>query len=577
MTRDKAKSLGTLTQSFLAALLATCAAHAGSYRSIDGSGNNLANPAWGQAGEQLLRTTSSAYDDGISVPRGGDPSSLPSARAISNAVAAQSTADGNSVGASDWLWQWGQFLDHDLDLTPSGGTEAFNIPVPQGDPHFDPFNTGTQEIGMTRSIFDPATGTTNPRQQPNEITSYIDASNVYGSDTTRAATLRDASGRMLTSAGDLLPYNTFGLPNDNGPAGGPDAAFFAAGDPRANEQVGLTAAHTLFVREHNRLVDDLEARLAGGDSQLIAKRDAAITEPGNGVDDQGDFLYESARKVVGAQMQKITYEEFLPLLMGSPLTPSAGYDDTVNAAISTEFSSAAFRVGHTMLSPDLQLVNYDNTSAGSLSLQASFFTPSTVATVGVDSILGGLARQEAQEIDTRIIDDVRNFLFGPPGAGGFDLASLNLQRGREHGLDDINSVRAELQLTPHANFLDLTGGDATLAAAFANVYSSVDEVDLWIGGLAEAHVGGGLLGETFAEILGDQFTRSRDGDRFFYEFDLEHLLVLDPDFESTLLSDIIRRNTDLEWIQSNVFYAVPEPGAAMLLVSGLALRFRRRT
>ena len=558
----------TLSLSTLFSLGTAFPAIAGSFRSIDGSDNNLANPDWGATHEQLLRLSVPAYEDGISDPSGSD---RPSARAISNAVSAQSESTTNSVGASDWLWQWGQFLDHDLSLTEGAKPdEPFNIAVPTGDPFFDPFSTGTQEIGLNRSIYDTGTGTdpSNPRQQVNEITAYIDASNVYGSDATRAAALRSGSGgKLLTSVGDngeiLMPFNTGGLSN----AGGTGANLFLGGDVRANEQVGLTAVHTLFVREHNRLADSIKARLDASETALVDKLVASGLS-------EDDFIYESARKVVGAQMQIITYEEFLPLVLGTDLDPYSGYDDTVNAGIANEFSTAAYRFGHTMLSPEIQRFSNDGTDMGSISLLDNFFNPSLVTDEGIDSLLLGLASQTAQEVDTKLIDDVRNFLSGPPGAGGFDLASLNIQRGRDHGLAGINDVRESLGLTRYDSFLDLTGGDTELAAAFASVYDTVDDVDLWIGGLAEAQVNGGLLGETFNTIVADQFLRLRDGDRFFYQNDLEHLQLLDADIANTRLSDIIRRNSSITSIQDNAFIAklpgdqkVPEPGMVLGLIA----------
>ena len=558
----------TLSLSTLFSLGTAFPAMAGSFRSIDGSDNNLANPDWGATHEQLLRLSVPAYEDGISDPSGSD---RPSARAISNAVSAQSESTTNSVGASDWLWQWGQFLDHDLSLTEGAKPdEPFNIAVPTGDPFFDPFSTGTQEIGLNRSIYDTGTGTdpSNPRQQVNEITAYIDASNVYGSDATRAAALRSGSGgKLLTSIGDngevLMPFNTGGLPN----AGGTGATLFLGGDARANEQVGLTAVHTLFVREHNRLADSIKARLDASETALVNKLAASGLS-------EDDFIYESARKVVGAQMQIITYEEFLPLVLGTDLDPYSGYDDTVNAGIANEFSTAAYRFGHTMLSPEIQRFSNDGTDMGSISLLDNFFNPSLVTDEGIDSLLLGLASQTAQEVDTKLIDDVRNFLFGPPGAGGFDLASLNIQRGRDHGLAGINDVRESLGLARYDSFLDLTGGDTELAAAFASVYDTVDDVDLWIGGLAEAQVNGGLLGETFNTIVADQFLRLRDGDRFFYQNDLEHLQLLDADIANIRLSDIIRRNSSITSIQDNAFIAklpgdqkVPEPGMVLGLIA----------
>lgn len=557
------------------------------YRTINGLDNNLTSPAFGEAETELLRLAPNSYADGISEPTGGlNVSSLPSARAISNGISTQSGSVPNSIGASDWVWQWGQFLDHDIDLTGNAAVaEPFNIAVPTGDPSFDPTSTGTATISLNRSI--STTGATGAREQINEITSFIDGSNVYGSDDARAEGLRDLTSRGLlrTSAGNMLPFNTTGLANENGP-GLIASEAFVAGDVRANEQIGLTSTHTLFLREHNRLATDLASRLDANEAVLVAQRDAAISTAGNGIDDEADFLYQSARKIVGAQIQKITYDEFLPVLLGgaSPLASSASYDASIDAGISNEFSTAAFRVGHTLLSTDIQLVDpASGANIGSVDLQDSFFQPTFFQTNSIDSVIAGLASQDAQEVDTLVIDDVRNFLFGAPGSGGFDLASLNIQRGRDHGLSDINSTRTALGLDTYDDFIDLTGGDEDLAAAFESVFGvgGIDDVDLWVGGLAEAHLDGGLVGETFSAILADQFERSRDGDRFFYEFDLDHLLVLDSTFESTSLSDIILRNTEIESIQSNVFLtvAVPEPTSLSLLAAvslGCFVRRRRR-
>ena len=181
-------------------------------RNIDGTDNNISNPSYGSAGSDLIRLSEFDYEDGFSEPRGGDPSVLPSPRAISNAVSAQTFSIPNAKGVSDWVWQWGQFLDHDLSLSPSG-TESFNIPVPQGDEFFDPFNTGTAEISLNRS--ESNTDGSGVRQQFNEITAYIDASNIYASESTRTNFLRsnDGTGKLRATTADngekLLIKNIF--------------------------------------------------------------------------------------------------------------------------------------------------------------------------------------------------------------------------------------------------------------------------------------------------------------------------------------------------------------------------------
>ena len=492
------------------------------YRTIDGTNNNLNHSSWGSVGIQLLRMTLEDYSDGISKFAGA---TRKSPREISNMIAAQDESVLNSLRASDFIWQWGQFLDHDIDLTTEVD-ELHPISVPTGDPYFDPGFTGSQTIGFHRSAFDPNTGDSlvNPRQQINEITSFIDASNVYGSDAVRENVLRtnDGTGRLKTTSGDqFLPFNKEGLPN----AGGDNnKKLFLAGDIRANEQIALTAMHTLFVREHNRLCYEMA---------------------GSGLD--GEAIYQRARKIIGAQMQVITYKEFLPLLLGPNVIPEySGYDDQVNPAIANEFSAAAYRLGHSMLSSTLLRYNKASNDQVHTALKDAFFNPRLIYKGGgIESILRGLATQQAQEVDIMIVDAVRNFLFGNPGEGGFDLASANIQRGRDHGLADYNTVRQAYGLTPLVTFSDIPS-DSGVQDKLADAYKSVDDIDLWIGGLAENHVPGALVGETIHAILVDQFTRLRDGDRFWYQNDLFFTGAQLTEIENTTLADIIRRNTHVD-------------------------------
>lgn len=532
---NQAKSIAYGRWGLAAAALIMGAPLATAQRSIDGSGNNPGDPTMGAANTMLVRSVASDYADGTDAPSGA---TRPSARAISNGVCAQSGSVLNGIGASDFIWQWGQFVDHDIDL--SGGAspaEPFNIAVPAGDPFFDPLNTGTAEIGLDRTVWmhDGA----GVRQQMNQISSWIDASNVYGSDQARADELRrlDGSGKLKTTPsanGDLLPFNVNGF--DNAPTG-MDPTLFLAGDVRANEQVGLTAMHTLFVREHNRICDFYNFFFFWL---------------------SGDQVYERARTIVGAEMQKITYEEFLPVLLGpGGLSPYSGYDPSVNGAIINHFSTASYRYGHSQLSSTLLRLDgsLNEIPQGHLPLLSGFFDPSQIINGGgIDPLLRGLSQQTAQNVDTLVVDDVRNFLFGPPGAGGFDLASLNMQRGRDHGLADYNTVRVSYGLPAVTSFGEITS-DANLATALQNLYGDVNDVDLWVAGLAEDHVPGAMVGETVRAVVGGQFENLRDGDRFFYR-NVNLGFIGRLWLRRMTLSRVIKRNTGIgREIQRNVFIA----------------------
>jgi len=171
--------------------------------------------------------------------------------------------------------------------------------------------------------------------------------------------------------------------------------------------------------------------------------------------------------------------------------------------------------------------------------------------VGIDPLLKYLASDRAQEIDTKVVDDVRNFLFGAPGQGGFDLVSLNIQRGRDHGLADYNTVRVTYGLPKVTSFAQISS-DTAVQASLQQAYGSVDKLDLWVAGLAEKHLPGSSLGATFTRILVDQFTRLRDGDRYWYQNALPATAV--RAVQNNSLVDVIRRNTQLTNLQSDVFF-----------------------
>ncbi len=417
-------------------------------------------------------------------------------------------------------------------------TASFSIPVPAGDPWFDPFNTGTQSIPMQRAIYG-APSESGTQQHPNLITSFIDASMVYGSDDARAAALRSGvGGKLKVSAGDLLPINnseTFPngpLENDNSGPTDP-STLFVAGDVRANENVGLLSLHTLLVREHNRLADQLAAE------------DPGLTD---------EQLYQQARRLVGAMVQHITYNEYLPVLLGQGALPTyAGYDPNVDPAVSGLFSGAAFRVGHTQLIPNFQRLDNNNQPlpGNELPLRFAFFNSAALKSDGIEPYLRGLYATQMQEIDPYVIDDVRNFLFGPPGSGGMDLASINIQRGRDMGLPSYNQARIDFGLSAVTSFAEITS-DPVIAAALASVYDNVDQIDVWVGGLAEDHAAGSQVGSLFHRIIADQFARSRDGDRYWFEngqFTSEELSLI----RGTSLASLIQRNSTATGISGNAF------------------------
>ena len=219
------------------------------------------------------------------------------------------------------------------------------------------------------------------------------------------------------------------------------------------------------------------------------------------------------------------------------------------------FSAAAYRYGHTTINS--VLVRMDNAgnymAEGDILLRDAYFNPGATKDIGgIEPYLIGMSTVIQQDFDCKIIDDLRNFLFGAPGAGGMDLAVINIERGRERGLPDYNTVRNDFGLERLTDFNQMSS-DLIMNQTLKFVYSDVNKIDPWVGMLAENHMHNALFGETAMTIVKQQFLSLRDGDRYYYLNDdalspLDKLLA-----KTTRLADVIRRNAPVTIIKDNIF------------------------
>ena len=176
----------------------------------------------------------------------------------------------------------------------------------------------------------------------------------------------------------------------------------------------------------------------------------------------------------------------------------------------------------------------------------------------VETFVRGLTTQKSQELDASFSAELTDHLFQQDGEQfGLDLVSLNIQRGRDHGLAPYNAWRelcgqAKLGSWKEASQAFSSSNVARLQA----LYNSVDDIDVFIGGILEPPTDGSILGPTFLCIIGDQFQRIRTGDRLWYEeeaagFSLEQL----EQVRRSSLARVLCDNSDnVSVIQPGVFH-----------------------
>jgi hypothetical protein len=331
-------------------------------------------------------------------------------------------------------------------------------------------------------------GTWPHREQMNGITAFVDASNVYGSDNEKAMSLRTVvgDGKLLESDGAKLPLID---------------GEYTAGDIRARENPGLTALHTVFVREHNRIA-----------AQLKTLDDSLSNEE----------LYQRARRLVGAQYQNVVYTEYLPTVLGEEamttynlkLDAPSDYNPNADPSITNVFATAAYRFGHSQIQDLVQMIHDVQSS---YQLSGHFFN-STFYDQYMDAILEGMITQKAKAADVNVAEDVTEKLFANVGPGS-DLIARNIQRGRDHGLPGYNEWREKCfgAASRVCSWEDPPSNiPRPLWDKLYKLYDSPSDIDLFSAGLAEDKVMGGHVGATFACIIGKQFEALKDGDRFFF-------------------------------------------------------------
>ncbi len=322
----------------------------------------------------------------------------------------------------------------------------------------------------------------------------------------------------------------------------------------------------------------------------------------NSVAWDSDKMFKAAKLVVEMEYQHAAVDQY-----ARTVTPRiqefVGYSTSVNSTVSLEYSQTAFRFGHSTIRETIDTIDPAHGLTGkimSFALEASFLNPSQFAISGPAAIALGMSHQQMNEVDEFITPALNQGLLGQP----LDLAAINIARGRDIGIPTLNEFRAALGLTQYASWSDygsnmihpeslvnfiaayafdgnaakaaaiigLAGGEIAEGDLAAEGYTvdqaiaflnndtvnpvagadTFNQIDTWLGGLAEAHVPGGLLGETFDTVFVAQIESLMDGDRFYYLFRLLNQ-QFGEEVNNGQFKDIVERNTGLEHLNGSIF------------------------
>lgn len=439
------------------------------YRSYDGKCNNKEQPLWGSSYIHFRRALNPDYCDGVSTPRcAQDGNDLASAREISFTVHRPSYY--TDPHFTVMLAVFGQFLDHDITATAGNQgqdgepiecctsnepkhPECFPVPLGKGDPYFDDYNLTC--MNFVRSVPAP-TNRLGPREQYNQASAFIDGSVVYGSTEEKVNSLRSFQDGLLKMHNTidnrtLLPVNRDPRDGCNEKEENTKGRYcFDSGDARSNENLHLTSMHLLWARHHNYLASGLKKVNPHWDDEM---------------------LFQESRRILGAQLQHITYNEFLSVIIGKNASEELGvlstpeglvddYDSKLNPSVANEFAAAAFRFAHTLLPGLMKVTKGLNDTEESIALHNMLFNPfSLYRPDGLDNAIRTAINNSLEKSDPYFTTELTEKLFAKdasPVVCGLDLVSLNIQRGRDHGLPGYPYWRKHCRLPTVDTWEDLS-------------------------------------------------------------------------------------------------------------------------
>ena len=211
---------------------------------------------WGAASTAFERIEGPDYADHLSEPRKSQSNKpLPNARDVSRMVHGSNAGHSNpdSKTLSHLAMTWGQFLDHDVTLAlatrmncelDTEDPECVNIQIPENDNVFRDRDVKFIEVERDSPFEQPRFCSLRPREHVNVLTSFIDASQIYGSEENVTENLKGNGGTLRDMKHPHgCPFKNL-LPRQDDDAicvsRDPNRPCFLSGDERTNENQGMS-------------------------------------------------------------------------------------------------------------------------------------------------------------------------------------------------------------------------------------------------------------------------------------------------------------------------------------------------
>ncbi|KAF8771265.1 Peroxidase like protein [Argiope bruennichi] len=493
-----------------------------------------------------LRFIAPEFDGYGDVRKSSSGGSLPEPRFISLQIFKNDSKLSSKVTFLFVLF--GQLIAHDLaravrpfktkccDPKNSNNPECMPIKVSPDDPFYSKYNKTCIDFHRSEECKYCVQAT---RAQTNGATAAMDASWLYGENEEKAKELRffNGKGQLKFEEGDLPIVGVD--KEDEFCYEGQESKCILNGDPRVNQHSSLTSSMTVWLREHNRVARELK-----------------ILNP----DWEEEKLFQEARKIVIAEFQCIAYKDFLPTLLGARVMKQFGtyiengsvgtnYDPTVVIGVWNEFSIAAFRL-HSLIPSDI--------GYGNMTFKDTFSNPDLVRKGHASDLLRGSFGVSLENYDHYMVDDVTKYLY----LKYQDLASINIQRGRDHGLPPyVKAIKfCSAGSVKVQNFDDLRKlglMTRTNARLLNQTYENVNDIDMWVGMQMEKHMSGSMLGPTAVCIIAKQTFFTMHGDRFFFNHEGPIPAFTEDqriELKKCSLARVLCDNTNITEITKNPFF-----------------------